>query len=261
MKNAWLYELRRADTNFTSYLFGTMHLVCEDRFTWPERLQEALKNCGVLYLETDLQNETEISWDFLSSFSSLRETLTNTQWQKLWELNETTLHYPNEELAHLHPFFILTQLQNQMFDCKVISPEEGLRAMALQYGLEVCGLESLEAHLGTIGQIEKHEHMSLLQDLLENYDELKKLFTELTDCYYNGDVDKMSDFFNDNSKLVLSKAAEEVFLIRRNKSWLPEIKKAAIKSPAFFAVGAAHLIGEHGLFLLLEKEGFTIRSI
>lgn len=262
-KNAWLYELKRADSDLTSYLFGTMHLVCQEQFVWPDKILYAVENCRVLYLEVDLSNTEELSGDLdlLDCNSVIKDKLTESQWQTLCRINNTTLKYSENELANLHPFILLVQLQNHMFDCEVICPERELMEIALQKGLEVRGLESSDVHLQTIGQVALQDYLTQLQDILDHYEEYKKLFHALTDCYYRGDAEKMNDFFKRHSRFVLPKTAEEAFLVKRNKSWLPVIERSTINTPAVFAVGAAHLIGEHGLLSLLSKDGFILRNI
>ena len=47
-------------------------------------------------------------------------------------------------------------------------------------------------------------------------------------------------------------------LVARNRNWLPAIQRETARQPTLFAVGAAHLLGSHGLIELLRQQGYRV---
>lgn len=49
-----LWKITSPNGKESSYLFGTMHLIPEERYFFTSAMTEALKKCSILVLETDL---------------------------------------------------------------------------------------------------------------------------------------------------------------------------------------------------------------
>ena len=52
-QNTLLYSIKHEDSKFTSYLYGTMHVMSEENFFFPSEIENILSNCDALCLEIE----------------------------------------------------------------------------------------------------------------------------------------------------------------------------------------------------------------
>jgi uncharacterized protein YbaP (TraB family) len=81
---------------------------------------------------------------------------------------------------------------------------------------------------------------------------------EMIQVYLKKDVNALYQFMKDKG---VTDNFESTMLIKRNKNWIPKMKKAMKESPSFFAVGAGHLGGKSGVLALLRKKGYKVEPI
>ncbi|SIP91777.1 TraB/GumN family protein [Maribacter ulvicola] len=60
IENSVLWKVELQDLNTPSFIFGTLHIMCEDDFMIPEKIQNVLSNVNALVLEINLSDSNEI---------------------------------------------------------------------------------------------------------------------------------------------------------------------------------------------------------
>jgi len=74
-----------------------------------------------------------------------------------------------------------------------------------------------------------------------------------------GDMAGLEALFVDDMR-ERSPALYDTMLVQRNNNWMPTIESLIDgDQTALVLVGAAHLVGEHGLLEQLQARGFTVR--
>jgi uncharacterized protein len=89
-------------------------------------------------------------------------------------------------------------------------------------------------------------------------DSTKASFNQMVEIYKKQDLKQLAEVSGKDEDF---DDYEEVMLKNRNQNWIPVIAKAMKQKPGFFAVGAAHLAGEHGVISLLRQKGYKVSPV
>jgi len=81
----------------------------------------------------------------------------------------------------------------------------------------------------------------------------------LIENYKNEDMIALSEMFSDTS--YMDDNMREWLLVKRNNNWVEKMPKIMKEKSTFFAVGAAHLLGDIGILDLLRAEGYIVTPI
>lgn len=242
-----------------SYLFGTMHLVCAERYQWPPNIDDILAEVGTVYLETDITRGPGFSLQSLRSdwFASLSEH----QKSMLMAFNQMHWQIPERDLEQMHPFYLLAQLQVDLFECRTMALDQELMIRAEAQGKTLCSLESFDEHIQTIDKVSTVEYVNQLLYCIGNYREVKEGLSALIEFYHNGQVEEIESLFQKWSWIMLPSAVESAFITDRNLRWLPVMERAMEEGSTLFAVGAAHIMGDQGILSLLRNKHYTIQML
>ena len=256
---SWLYVLEPQMGMPRSYLFGTMHLVCAERYHWPPVLEDILAEVRTVYLETDITQGSGFSLQSLKSdwIGSLNEH----QKSVLMTFNRTHWQIPESELVDKHPFYLLAQLQVDMFECHTMALDQELMYKALAMGKTLCSLESFDEHIQTIDKVSTVDYVNQMLYCIEHYSEIKDGMRALIDHYHNGQLEKIERLFEKWAWVMLPSTAERAFITDRNLRWLPVMEGAMKAGSTLFAVGAGHIMGDAGILSLLSDKNYIIEMI
>lgn len=266
----------------TSYLVGTMH-VAPKSFRLPENIRQSLNKSKVLVLETDLLDETKIKpADMVQMMYLMQSSRSLEQMfgkQRLNKLRNYLSHNPQgQELLLLlggrpRPWVIWSELEYTFLPAEFSRNngiDEQLQAQAKQQGKLVYGLETLEATymfaalpeeavLRSIDTSLQHEAMNrkLMQQAWKLYAAQKT--TALMQLLDDPNNEQYSVAPQDRA--LMKHFSDEKIIKQRNLNWLPKIQSYLAKQPTTIAVGTAHLFGQNGLIILLQKQGYTVLPV
>lgn len=254
-----LYSISGNGLNYTSYLFGTIHLIPEDKYFLPANTREALWNSMAIMMEIDInipiKEQLELANKMLiPEGKSLSDFLSNKDYAKFERFLKDSLDMNEGKIARysrFKPFFLPGLLLKEYYD-KVESYEQYFNKYAKKSNKELLSLETLDEQLAIVDTvpIDVQAGELLSTNFINDYKELLKCYTEENlDCLEE-EIQSLDD-----------KSIEEIFITHRNKNWLPKIQGEISKKSVFIAVGAAHLVGETGLIQLLRDAGYTIKPI
>lgn len=261
-----LWKISGNGLDTPSYLYGTVHIIPEELFFWPEGVEEALNNTATITLETDVSVR--------SSFKFLWFTLRG----KLYMRNDTTLdmlvdsqsyreiiqtfsqnNLKNKELIlkmvnRLKPIFTSQFLYMLEMDgeSRALSYERELAKIAREFGFKLDKLERISEVLGILDSIPyRHQAKLLVESIRSSRDSTVVLYK----LYRQQDIEGLHS-------LIIQEADSKPFvhwlLHYRNRMWIPRMERQMRKGPVFFAVGAGHLAGKNGLIALLRKRGYSV---
>lgn len=259
LENSLLWKVSGKNLKKPSYVFGTMHLICEPTLT-PKTLR-ALDKTSQLYLEIDLTDEPSIlnaSEDFfMENNETIKDLLTEEEYKKLDVFLKKYMSASIELLNNVKPINISYLLYPFFLECDAESIESQLVKVTKEQNELTFGLESNEDHNAVVDNYSNRDQLLELLELSNQDDEtLKREAKEMANIYLAEDIEQM--YANSNEE---NAQFNEAILNDRNKKWIPVMEKAMKEKPTFFGVGAAHLAGEEGVIKLLRKQGYKVEPV
>ncbi len=129
------------------------------------------------------------------------------------------------------------------------------RRIARKKNIPVRELESFDFQMSLFDTIPNEKQMDLF---FSDKQDLKKDFFETLEIYKEQDIYRMTDHVAGEESM----AGFENRLIRmRNEDWIPKLIAFMQEEPAFIAVGAGHLAGEHGIIRQFREKGYQVEPI
>ena len=257
-----LYRVRRDDAP-PFYIFGTIHLISEEEFEFPENYKEIFGECEKLVLELDM-DDPELQNSFMSHLSAndgetLDKLLSEEDYQTATAFFEEKVEMDLNLFKGLKPFYLNNLLYPSMIDGKMKSYEVYLTELAKEAGKEVEGLETVEFQVGLFDNIPAKEQAKMFMDVVNDFEKNKKIFADIVKFYNHKDPEVLYQYMIDN--MADYKKYQEILLDNRNQDWMQKIESFTQEESCFFAVGAGHLGGKAGLLNLLKQAGFILEAI
>ncbi len=258
-----LWEITDDTTTEPSYLFGTIHLICQGDIYYPDLLVEKLNTSKALYLEIDMDDPgmmTAMAQHMpMKNNARLPDLLSEDDYKQVATFFKDSVGLNLSLFHHAKPFFLSSILFNRVLGCQPESYELKLMAMAQKDSKEIKGLETIEEQLAVFDSIPYHKQAEMLLYMIRNLPKAKVEFKELVEVYKSQDIEKLRKISQDSEFDFPNQ--EEILLNSRNRNWIPVISEQVKTQSTFFAMGAAHLGGEQGIIALLRKAGFTVRPL
>lgn len=262
LDNSLVWEVKSPNTKASSYLLGTMHIMCEKDFIMDQRFKHAIENTQQLYLENDLDNPDELSMLQKSIMveEPLKNRLDEEQLQKLSKLVKNLPNLTIDMLDNLHPSAIQSTILVSSLDCQNIkSMDMELLLLAKKNNIKVLGLDTAGDYIETINKVFK----TIVSDAdMYTYENIVESFNETLDAYNNESIIDLKSYVEKNMSVYPNKQKMITALLdNRNINWVENMSEVINAKPTVFAFGAAHLAGEFGVINLLREAGFTVTPI
>jgi uncharacterized protein YbaP (TraB family) len=273
----WKPLLYRIGGAKPSYLFGTIHIP-DERLTNPsESLKNAFHDAEEVVTELPLDDTSPAHAMQLASMpsgKSLTSELPKATYDRLkavFVAKGLGAGFPMFE--HLKVWAVgiqiglLDHLQDLMSGAKPIDVVLHDRAKTL--GKKTSGLETEAEQLAVFDTLTKDEQARFLEEALDERDkdarEHRDSFAMLMNLYLAGDEAPLLAQLNagfDTQKPLDQKLLKRL-ITDRNKIMTDRItaKLKAAPHVYFFAVGAAHLLGDDGIIAQLKKKGMTVERV
>jgi len=251
-----------------SYLFGTIHLVCEEDALLSDSLKSAIQNTEQVYFEVDLDNLFEIFGVIrqmkMKNDTTLADLLSKVEYEKIkqWFENKNSL-LPFSMLETYKPLLAASTIMESGMPCEgAVAMEQVIMEEAKKYKKRVNGLETMAYQMSIFDSIPyKIQAQQLLKFIEEEGKEsdASKEYDELQQAYKDQDLDKLDDLMRRNDLGIAR--FEEILLYNRNRNWVNKLKTILPEKSIIIAVGAGHLPGRQGIISLLRKEGFIVKPM
>lgn len=255
-ENALLWKITGNANEQPSYVFGTMHIMCEEDYFFPQQITEALQRCSAYYAEIDFTN-TQALFALQKAMRTtvpLQERISTEDYQKLSELLEEKLQTSITTFEYSPLSIILSSITLKTISCqgKTKTYEIDLLQKALIQKMRVGGLEAAQ------DQFELLEQMTTAATLIKTLEEPNAAHEahKMVELYKEQKIDALEQL-----TAILEATDREEIVIKRNEQWAKDVPRIMKQQPTFFGVGAAHLGGEHGLLQLLRLQGYTVEPV
>jgi uncharacterized protein YbaP (TraB family) len=248
-----------------SYLFGTMHLIDEEYFVFPDVLKERIKSCDKIVMEVAGFPDASKLKDLMMAKEgeTLKEMYSQEKYDSLINMASESLGLSKGAIemmfGKMKPFAIISTASQMSFKGNVKSYEMTLMALSKEFDIPLGGVETIEQQLGFFDEIPVEKMKEIIWQTMVMAGEDSDEMEEMMKIYKAQDLEKLAKFMIESSPELMEN--EEILLTGRNEAWIPKIKKFIKKEKVFIAVGAAHLVGDKGVINLLKEEGYTLTPI
>lgn len=262
-ENSLLWEIKAPDQSKSSYLFGTIHLICPADFSLSDSLKLAITKTEQVALEVDMDNPNMMASMMktmnMADGNELKKLITEPEYAKLSKFYKDSVGMGLAMFEKVKPFVLMGPLFNAVLACQPQSYEMSLVELAKKQKEEVIGLETIDEQMALFDSVSYKDQMKVILTMIDSLPQAREEFKGLVELYK---AQKINDLYKLTLKSEFGlEGNEEVLLFARNQKWITRIQKIMAEKSTFFAVGAAHLGGERGVIALLRKEGYKVRAI
>jgi uncharacterized protein YbaP (TraB family) len=245
-----------------SYLFGTIHLICEEGFHLGKQVEEKLRASKVLVLEVDL-DDPALALSMLSKMHNeggekITDFLTDEEYEVTRNLLMERTGMDIGMLKSMRPFMLMSLIYPNLLECETKSYENELMGIAKSNKMEIRGLESVDVQLSVFDQIPLEDQYRSFVEYAGNLEKGREEFKKLIEAYNSEEIGQLVQMVADSPEY---RDYQDILLDNRNRNWIDPMSELMKNGPVFFAVGAGHLGGEHGLIQLLKYEGYKVTRL
>jgi uncharacterized protein len=266
-----LWEINGPELKNPSFLYGTIHMIGKEDFFLTEETTAAFNRSEKVVFEIDIQEMSNIFTQFsllmdlfMEGGQTLRKLLADEDYAMV-KAHFDDLGLPLMLLERIKPLFLSAFAsgdvsQMGMASGDVVSYEMEFMEMAKQQNKKIEGLETIKFQMSLFDSIPyKAQAEMLVESIKAEKGEGGADFQSLVEMYKSQDIEAMARSLDESG--VSASPFEEMLLTNRNQNWIPIMSDMIKKKSCFFAVGAAHLGGPHGVVELLRKQGYTLRPL
>lgn len=263
LENSLLWKISGNGIENPSYLYGTMHAVCETNID--EKVLKAFDETSQLYLEIDMDDPNfqaaMMNGLVMKDGKTISSLITEEEAKILDTFLQENVGYNLKMINSFKPIMVSSLYIPKLLDCDMKAVDMELMQISQTQKEEIYGLETVEDQFNAFDKIpyaaQAEELMkSAKNNLVKDKEEMKEMLA----IYKSEDIEAMLAITKKSDNKIMTNFEEDL-LIKRNKNWIPVITKATKEKPTFFGVGAAHLAGENGVIKLLRKQGFKVEAV
>ena len=264
-ENTLLWEITGNGLKKPSYIFGTMHLLCEEDARLSPNLKKAIASTNQIYFEIDMddfgQTMGTLKYIRMNDNTKLSDLLTPEEYarvKKYFTDNPSIIPFPMME--RFKPFMLTALISESGMACdKTNGMEMSILEEAKKTDKPIKGLETTEYQAGLFDSIPYANQAKELVNYIDSIDTYKKNAAELLTVYKKQDLKKM-EHLTTKSDPGMEKYLD-LLIYNRNRHWMQHLAFVLRSEPTLVAVGAGHLPGEEGMLNLLKKSGFAVKPI
>lgn len=262
--NSLLWKISKKGNKESSYLFGTIHMICAEDYFWTNSMQTALDNTRQLCLEMNLSDPNLITDAGLMmmdlSGGTLRDYFKNeADYNLVARYIKDSLGQDLGIAERMKPAALQMMISMGVVSgpCKeTVSYELKLLEKAKTKNIEINGLETLAEQMEVLESIPTDSIINQMIRIAKGDKESDEDFGKLMAAY------KKQDLISLNKTMEKSMSAGgtdgKIFIENRNRKWIAPMGKMMSEKPTFFAVGAGHI---YGLLELLRNAGYTVEAV
>ena len=271
-----LWTARKGDTSVT--VVGTIHIPDPRLSTVVEQLEDTVANADLLVLEATAEDEASVAtlaaekpeMFFITNGPTLIDILGEDEWAKVDE-RLAAMGIPGFLAAKFQPWYLSMTLA--IPPCALAALQGGakgldrqLEVIANQSGVPLAALDETEAVLRLFADEPLEDQLDGLRITLETQADSSASSSTLVEAYFDGRIRESWEFARiqvEQAEIengaALFEEVNQSLLVGRNQDWEPKITALLDgKENVVIAVGAAHLSGESGVLMALERAGYVI---
>jgi len=257
LENSLLWEVSGNGLSKSSYLYGTIHMICSGDYFLSEKTKKAFEASTKLVLEINFSDPKEMTnmQQLAMGKEPLSKKLSPEQISKLDAILKKSAGVSIQQVDAFSLATVMSLISMKTFGCNDLKfYEMDFIDKAKAKNLQIAGLETAKSQFKTLDDAYSDSEMiAMLEE--SDVEETKQLVTD----YKQENLEAL--YKESTAENVMNAKAKKYMLDDRNLNWgkiLPEMMQ---KESLFVAVGSAHLAGDLGIINLLRKAGYTVKPI
>jgi uncharacterized protein YbaP (TraB family) len=254
-----LWKVSGKDMAEPSYIFGTIHMLSQDKYFFTPAMEEALSGSDILALEIDMNvsfaDQMEMAKQMtMPDGKTWADYMTADEYEMVKSAFVDSLGIKEKKIdqySKIRPIYVSGLILAELVG-KVKMYEKELTTMAKKEKKEIIGLETFKEQMEIVGSIPVEDQIN---DLKESSAGIMRDYNKMVEAYLNQDLGGLENSANWDEG---SANTEAKLLTDRNERWIKIIQEKLGEKSIFFAVGALHLVGENGLINQLKAAGYTV---
>ncbi|WP_205501434.1 TraB/GumN family protein [Rufibacter psychrotolerans] len=245
----------------TSYLYGTFHLVPKDQFVLPSKVKQKLVKSETAVFEVDLDSPklSNLLSKHMRMSQPIETLMTKQDYNLLSQFVKDSLERSLQHFRYVKPGYLGQMLlYPKLLGYDPESYDLALLNLAKKWYKSIYVLETPEEQVALFDKTTLELQTSQLLNSVKQFDQQRKTMQKMLALYQQEDLDGLYALITSQDEAAETQA---LLLDERNKKWLTPLVDMMQKSPAFIAVGAAHLPGEGGLIQLLREQGYKVEPV
>jgi uncharacterized protein YbaP (TraB family) len=258
--NALLWKIEGNGLQKPSYLFGTVHMLCEDKFQMPTKVKSAIDQTEQSYLEINLAapDLAAQSQKYMKSSQPLSTKISASDYKTVDSVVNAKLKVNLKQLENIKPMVIVASVFQASFTCKVMSFESEIIKQTKASNKTIEGLSTIEEQYSFLDKIFDAKDMATY--LKANNDvEMNKIFKTIYDAYMVEDISTIDKLMLDFS--TTNPEGYRQLLPVRNHLWADRMPTIMKNKSTFFGIGCGHLLGKEGVISLLRAKGYKVTPV
>lgn len=260
-----LWRISGKGLTHPSWLFGTMHVLCEKDAALTDSLKSVIAACDEVYFEIDLSDMTgmlsSMKYMKMNDSKKLSDLLKPDEYARVKDyFGKHAAMIPFGMLERFKPMLISGLIEEQGLGCQTT---DGMELMIMQqlhsYNKPVHGLETVAFQAGLFDSIPYEEQAKELLNDIDSADQNRQTTQQLAEVYNRQDLDAIEALSNKDDAGM--KGYMDLLLYGRNRKWAVMLDGLLRDKSLLVAVGAAHLPGKEGVIELLRKKGYTVEPV
>lgn len=260
--NSLLWKVSGKDITKPSYIFGTIHLLPEDRYFFTEQMQKALSSSDALAMEVDMDIPVTEQMKMASEMimpdgKTWADYMTAEEYALVKSAFVDSLGFKAkkvEKYARIKPIYISGVILAELLG-KVKMYEKELTGLAKKEKKKIIGLETFQEQMEIVGSISLEDQM---EDLKTTTASMVRDYNKMLDAYTSQNLTELEKLGTESDGF---DKMEERLLTDRNNRWVRAIQEKLAETATFYAVGAMHLVGENGLIKQLKVAGYEVEAV
>lgn len=266
--DAPVWQASKGDS--TVFLGGTIHLLRARDYPLPAAFETAYQASDRLFFEIDQSQLADMSVQArmmqqltYQDDRTLQSVLDEETYAALTAYAEN-VGLPMAMMQKFKPGMLLSTLSLIEFQSRGFTPQ-GVDAYyntrAMGDGKARGELETIDQQIAMLASMGEGYESEFVAYSLRDLETVGAAIEGMVTAWRAGDQASLEAQF---IKPMLAEAPElyDSMLVERNKNWMPQIE-AMFDEPGteFVLVGAAHLIGEHGVLVMLSERGYEVGRV
>lgn len=267
--NTLLWKISGNGLDKSSYLFGTIHMLCADDAVLSENMKKAINGADEVYFEVDMDNLLDmlsvLTKMKMKGDTTLHDLLSEADYEKVKSyFEEKGTMLPFSTLEKYKPILAASMLQGGELPCENTAVmEQVVMQQAKENDKKIKGLETMAFQAGILDSIpykvQAQQLLQYVEEASKNKDSANTELSEMWQAYNEQDLKKLEDLMIKGDVGITN--FTELLLYRRNANWVSKLKTLLPGKSLVVAVGAGHLPGEKGVINLLRKAGYTLTPV
>lgn len=260
----FLWQVRGAST--THYLLGSVHLLPKAAGQLPAGIRQVFEAADTLVFESDIaalssRDGTATMLEAARAPDGLKGEIDAATLARV-RARMQALKMPAALCEEYRPWFCALSLELFAYQRAGFRGEFGLDRQLYESAREarrrIAWFEEPRAHLSLFSAMTPPLSRQFLDAALSERNPKTDEPVEMYRAWRDNDTERMTAVIAELKRDF--PAIHEHLLARRNRAWLPELKRRlAEPQRQLFIVGAAHWLGPDGLIAGLEAAGYTVR--